>query len=375
MAPGIQIGTAVAKPGTIQYGEWDAFTFPTGTQEFLPVVIAQGRTEGPCIWLTAGIHGPEHAGPAVLYQLLNQELVDRLRGTIIALPALCPPGLRTMAYVPYHVPENPNRLWPDGRNRQQSDPDKAPPTAQERAFARLYTAIEATADYLIDYHNAWTGSISFVFRDRILYREDGDESANRQEAEALSDRLGAMIDAYGHTVINEFPTEKYIDEKLHRSTSGAALLVGRIPAFTAELSTGHLPDAAVVRAAAAGTRNVLRWAGMLDGAPEPIDGIAVVDPGYPVRRRLTPRVEEPCIVLHTVEPGDVVRAGEVVGLVRDVWGRPLGDGVICSEYDGIVIGRAHGIYFNPGDAVLSMGIQDDAPMVGPYPSGYFDESK
>ena len=193
------------------------------------------------------------------------------------------------------------------------------------------------------------------------------------EAEALSTQLGAMIEAYGHTVINEFPVEKYIDEKLHRSTSGAALLVGRIPAFTTELSTGHLPDPAVVRASVAGTRNVLRWAGMLGGAPEPITGIQVIDPGYPVRRRLTPRVEEPCIVLHTVEPGAMVRKGDVIGLVRDVWGRPKGEGVLHAEYDGIVVARAHGIYFNPGDAVLYMAIPDDAPMVGPYPADYFTE--
>ena len=143
------------------------------------MVIAQGKQEGPCIWLTTGIHGPEHAGPAVLYHLLTQELVDDLRGTIVALPALCPPGLRTMAYVPYHVSENPNRLWPDGRPEQERDPDKASPSAQERAFARLFDEIQASADFLIDYHNAATGSISFVFRDRVLYRTDSGRDAGR----------------------------------------------------------------------------------------------------------------------------------------------------------------------------------------------------
>ncbi|MCB9138475.1 MAG: succinylglutamate desuccinylase/aspartoacylase family protein [Caldilineaceae bacterium] len=375
MATSLQVGTAVAKPGSLQYGEWAAFEDAVGTREFLPVIIAQGREEGPCIWLTAGIHGPEHAGPAVLYHLLTPELADELRGTIVALPALCPPGLRTMAYVPYHVPENPNRLWPDGRESALQDPDKPAPSAQERAYARLYREMEASADYLIDYHNAWTNSLSFVFKDRILYRTDGksaeEVAATRAEAEALAGQLAAMIEAYGHTVVNEFPVEKYIDEKLHRSTSGAALLVGGIPAFTAELSTGHLPDAAVVQAAVAGTRNVLRWAGMLDSPREPIDQITVIEPGYLVRRRQTPRVDRACVVLHTVETGDTVKAGDVVGLVRDVWGRPLGEGVIRAEEGGIVLGRAHGIYFNPGDPVLYMAIRDEDPMVGPYPEEFY----
>ena len=134
----IAVGTAVAQPGTIQYGRWEAFSFPTGTAEFLPVIIAQGKEGGPCIWLTAGIHGPEHAGPAVLYKLITEELVDRLRGTIVAIPALCPAGLRTMSYVPYHEAENPNRLWPDGRPSRAQDPDKA---GAYRSGIGIWTAV------------------------------------------------------------------------------------------------------------------------------------------------------------------------------------------------------------------------------------------
>ena len=115
MSGAITLGTATAVPGTIQYGQWDAISHPTGHDDFLPVIIAQGKRDGPCIWLTAGIHGPEHAGPSVLYRLITQELVNELRGTIIALPALSPAGLRTKTYVPYHLPKNPNRMWPDGK--------------------------------------------------------------------------------------------------------------------------------------------------------------------------------------------------------------------------------------------------------------------
>src|SRR5215207_7835889 len=107
MSKKMTLGTAEAQPGTIQYGRWDAFTHPTGHVEFLPVIIAQGKEDGPTFWLTAGIHGPEHTGPAVLYRLITQELVDQLRGTIIALPALSPAGLRTNQREPYHARKDP----------------------------------------------------------------------------------------------------------------------------------------------------------------------------------------------------------------------------------------------------------------------------
>jgi len=89
----------------------------------------------------------------------------------------------------------------------------------------------ATADYLIDYHNAWTGSISFSFRDRVLYQADQEAEQNRAEAEALAAKQEEMLQAYGHTIVTEFPGEKGVDKNLHRSTSGSTLLVGKIPSF------------------------------------------------------------------------------------------------------------------------------------------------
>ncbi len=367
----ITLGTATAQPGTIQYGRWEALNHPTGHVEFLPVIIAQGATDGPCLWLTAGIHGVEHAGPLVIYRLITQELVDHLRGTIVAIPALNPAGLRTMKREPYHADKDPNRMWPDGKPKKPYDLDKEPPSSLEKAYERLFESMAATADYLIDYHNAWTNSISFAFRDRLLYRADQDGDQHKAQAETLSARQAEMVKAYGHTIITDFPAEKYVDEDLHRSTSAATLLLEGIPSFTPELGTGHMPDPAIVAASAAGTRNVMRWAGMLDGDPELIEGIKIVDPGFPVRRCSTPRVPEACIVQHLVQPGDLVKVGDPVAEMRDVWGRPVGDGLLRSEYDGFVIGRSHGIYYYAGDAVLGTAIRDEAALVAPYPPEYF----
>jgi predicted deacylase len=373
MSQKITLGSAAAKPGTIQYGQWNAITHPTGHDDFLPVIVAQGKKDGPCIWLTAGIHGAEHAGPSVLYRLITQELVDQLSGTIVALPALSPAGLRTRQYVPYHLPKNPNRLWPDGKPPKPPDPDEEAPSSVERAFARLFESMLETADYLIDYHNSSIDSISFSFRDRVLYRADENGEENKSAAEALAAKQEEMLKAYGHTIVTEFPAKFYVKQDLHRSTSGAALLVGHIPSFTVELGTGLMPNPAIVAASVAGTRNVLRWAGMLKGDMEPINEIKVLDPGFRTRRCRLPRVEEACVVLHLVNSGDSVSAGDPVAELRDIWGRPLGDGLIHAEHDGFVIGRAHGIYFYPGQTVLYMSIRDEDPVVAPYPDDYFEE--
>ena len=84
----LTIGTATARPGEIVYGELPVLDLPTGGQERLPIIIAQGRgraAEGPTLWLTANIHGPELAGLPVIHQILTADLVTRLRGTVIAV--------------------------------------------------------------------------------------------------------------------------------------------------------------------------------------------------------------------------------------------------------------------------------------------------
>jgi hypothetical protein len=368
------LGTARAKPGRLTYGAYDLVAHPTGGMDRIPVVLAQGDSRGPVFWMTAGIHGPEHAGLQVLHLLLTRDLVKELYGTLVCLPALNPAGLRTMTRQAYYHDGDPNRLFPDGKPKRKLDPDMEPPSSLELAYTRLFAEIKATADYMIDLHNAWTNSISFVFRDRVFYRDDGPAAkrrAARAAAEKLDARLAEMCAAYGHSVVNEMGVDRYLSEKLHRSATSAAVNVAHIPALTMELGTGHMPDPNIVQAAVAGLRNLLRWAGMLGGHPEPITKIKIVNPGFPCRRQSTPRVRQPCIVRHLVEPGDLVKKGDPIAEIRDIWGRPIAEKALRSEHDGWIMGLTHGIVYYPGAEVCGMAIRDDLPTVQPYPKDFW----
>jgi len=369
----VSLGTAKAAAGKLVYGTYDLVEHPTGGCDRLPVIIAQGSARGPVFWLTAGIHGNEHAGLQVLHLLIPRELARKLRGTIVCIPALNPAGLRTMKREAYYHHGDPNRLFPDGKARDPHDPDLEPPSVLEAAYSRLFEEMRSTANYWIDLHNTWTGSVSMVYRDRVYYRDQGTPAqikAARLEAENLDRQIGEICEAYGHSVVNEMGCSGYFDDKLHRSTTGAAVNVARIPALTMELGTGHMPDPKIVQACRTGLVNVLKWAGMLEGNHEAITGITVVKPGYACRRRGTPRVSVPCIVRHLVEPGDLVKQGDPIAEVRDIWGRPIAEKVLKSDTDGWIMGRTHGIVHYPGTEVTGMGVPDDLPTVLPYPAGY-----
>jgi predicted deacylase len=362
----ISLGTAQAEHGKITYGEFPLVQHPIGGADALPVIIAQGNHDGPTFWLTAGIHGIEHAGLQVIHRLITPELLADLRGTIVAIPGLNPAGLRTLQRRAYYHDGDPNRLFPDGRT-PKTDLDKAPPSALEQAYARLFDEIKKSANYFFDLHCISIGSLSFVFRDRVLYRK-GDEAA-RQRAEATNDQMEAMAQAYGHTKTADFALGKYIDEKLHRSTTASIAILAGIPALTAELSSSYTPTRATVNASLAGLRNVFRWAGMLNGESEPITGIKVVDPGFPTRRRSVARVTQACIVHHLAEPGDLVKIGDPLVEMRDAWGRVLG--VLTSDYEGFVISCPTGILYYPGESSMLLAIRDEEPLVGKYPENYF----
>lgn len=364
----LTIGTAKAKRGEITYGEYFLVQHPVGGADVLPVIIAQGQEDGPVFWVTAGIHGIEHAGIQVIHKLITPELVKQMRGTIVAIPALNPAGLRTLNRQAYYHGGDPNRLFPDGRKPKTDDPDVNPPSALEQAYGRLFEEIKNTASFYFDLHCMSNGSLSFTFRDRILYRK-GDEAAQKR-AEDVSGKIDEMAQAYGHTVIADFAVEKYIDQKLHRATTAAVAMLAGIPALTAELSSPYTPAPEIVNAGVAGLRNVMRWGGMLDGEMEAITGIKVVDPGFPTHRRSVARVTHPCIVHHLKEPGDLVKVGDPLVEMRDAWGRSLG--ILTSEYDGFVISRPTGILYYPGEATILLAIHDDKPRIGEYPANYFD---
>jgi predicted deacylase len=360
------IGTARGTPGAYEYGALDALALPSGGMESFPVIIAQSQREGPVLWLTASIHGDEYTGVQVIHRLLTPELLASLRGAIVALPTLNPAGLRVGERTAYYQRRHdPNRLFPLPQRRETagSPPEGLPPL--EASYRRLFEHIQATADFLIDLHNYSIGSIPFALRDPVYYMDAGGHAA----AEHLWNLTDGMLKAFGHTVVNEFASGEYLKKGLHRSVSGAALNSASIPAFTAELGGYLTVDPVLVEAAVVGIRNVMRWAGMLDTEPEPILGVPVYTPGYPIRRMQHPHAPAAGIVQFLTRAGESIRAGQPVARITDIWGRPAApdNGLIRTAYDGLVLGLAQGAAFYQSDPLLSLAVRDTEQRIMRYP--------
>lgn len=355
MTKEISLGTAHGVPGKVTYGKWHAFDHPTGTPEELPVIIAQGRSDGPTFWLTANIHGPEITGIAVIHDLVNDALAQNLRGALVCIPSLTPAGFRVRSRQPYFDPQDPNRLFPDRKKANQTGEPEYP-SMIEQVWQRLYAEIKDSADYLIDLHNAAQQSIPFSIRDKVFYESEAD----RAEAERLQARTGVLIEAFGLPAVFEFKRKRYLQLKLNRSTSGAALNLARIPSFTAELGAPNIIDDGIVTAAVNGMHNCLVRIGMLDEPERPI-AVPKIPASAPLRRENHPRAPMTGLMRHRVRPGDRVKAGDVVVTLTDIYGRTLTD--VMSEVDGWVIGLSSGMSVFKNGVMCTLAVPDDEPLV------------
>lgn len=370
----LQIGTAEAQPGKMTFGWLDVLTHFDGSAERLPVVIACGRHDGPTLWVTANIHGDEYVGLLAVQRGVTRALSDRLddlHGTVVAIPSLNPAGLRVGKRQPYYdAYTDPNRTFPDADDKPDeitSEDEDEHPTPYEQVSGIYFEKLRETATYLVDLHAMDIQATPFTIRDHVLYRGEG----NRPTAEQLAQKLDGLAHAFGIPVVNEYSAKKYLKSKLHRSTAGAALHVAGIPAITPELGMSDDVEPLALRAGIAGIHNVLVWAEMLSDEPITIDWIPQPDLGYQVRREPHPRANVAGVVHKLVSPGDIVRAGQPVAELSDIWGRPIGgtdgDGLLRTEKDGWVINLKSGVAGYAHRPVMDLAVRDDDPLVERWP--------
>ncbi len=364
----IRIGSAKSETGKIKYGFIDAMTLPTGTIDRIPVVIAQGNNEGPTFFITANVHGNELTGVAVLHELVTEDLVKELRGTIVSIPTLNPTALRLYQRHPEYQDDDPNRQFPEGRfaKPDEEDEDKKYPKPYEQVAKLLFSYFEKYADYHLDIHNHSLRSIPYSIIDRIFY--EGDKE--RKEAEELARKQLGMVEAFGAgaMITTDFPPKKYMNLKYHRSLSGAVLNSLRIPAFTVELGSNSVLIPEIIAGAVKATRNLLRWAGMLDSPKEKITEYSVPVPEYRIRRIEHPRAKHSGIIKLLVGPGEKVGKGQAIAKITDIHGRPVGDGVIRTEHEGYMIALRDQITVYPNMGIAEMGIRDEYDILVPMPS-------
>lgn len=285
----LQVGTAVAKQGTLTMGVLRVGSMADGSTIELPVLLAVGPKEGPSVWVQACVHGEEFGGAASIIRFMRTLNVNDLRGTLIGIPVANPPSFNARARFSSLDGHNLNRIFPGNDTGSYS-----------QQLAHLLSAQFAEhADYLMDLHSGGIGAeVPFY----AIYQDNGNEVT--AQAKKLVKRVGCdVLWRVGG------------DGNLQGTVMDAAMRSG-IPAVTIECGGGTLTDQHLADYNTA-IQGFLQALDMLPGEP-PVQGeYAVVGNGVFIFNR------EGGLFIPECRVGEILSKGTLIGRLINLHGETV----------------------------------------------------
>lgn len=310
----LKAGNLIAQPGSRTTG----FLTCPEVEEKVPVTLICGKEEGMTVIICSGTHGAEFLGVETALQLSRELDPEEIKGNIIFThPSNQPQFWGKTAYV------GPD----DGKNLNRVFPGRAKGTVSERIAYLISSQLLSQADFLIDMHS---GDIHETLTPYVLHSKLGTEESNK-----LSEQAAAVMGAGFHA---------YSEGKT--GAIGYCALQG-IPGILPEIGEGARWTQPEVDFYAKGIRNVLKFLGVLPGEVEDMGESRLVE-SNDVLFTTQDGLNYP-----NVKPGDKVKKGETVSVLKDFWGNVLEE--YTAPKDGNVLFMASALSLLKNDPVIGIG--------------------
>ena len=310
-------------PGTAEILTIPVSQQVTGLDSSLALKVLHGAKRGPCVFVSAGIHGDEIVGAAIVQRLLDHLMPETLSGTVILAPAVNIYGFAAHS-----------RYLPDRRDLNRSFPgNEGGSLAAQLAHCFLTNVIERCT-LGIDMHTAAVHRYNLP-QIRIA---------------SGSPYLVELAMAFGAPIIVESPL---------RPGSMRALAAEReVPMLLLEAGEALRFDRYSIGVGAAGVLRVLAHIGMIKAS----DGLEDVSVPMRANRSTWVRAPRGGVSRRVRKSGDIVRQGNLLAVVGGLFGE---DGIeLVSAIDGVIIGHATLPVVNQGDALFHIAEIDSLDHVG-----------
>jgi predicted deacylase len=266
---------------SVPRGQQQRYWFRAGrnaiSQSWLvPVVVLNGAKPGPRLLVTAGIHGDELNGIAVIHRLAAQIDPKALSGTLVMVPGLNTPGLLAST-----------RTFPDGANLNRELPGDASGAAERYARALWDGLLRPNADAAVDFHTQSRGTAYVMYAFASTPR-------TRRMAELVGPDIVKMDTGDKGTVENE-------------------LTDAGVPAITYELGSPEVFDETSIRRGLDGVRNLMTEMRMISGSVQRFSP-------YLANRIEVARVTKPGWMTLLVPLGGDVKEGQPIATIADAFG-------------------------------------------------------
>ncbi len=318
-------GVRVA-PGQRQTVDVPAALLYTHAPVALPVHVVHGRRDGPVLLVSAAIHGDEINGVEVIRRLLQLPALDRLRGTLLAVPIVNVFGFTARS-----------RYLPDPRDLNRAFPGSERGSLASRLAYIFRTQVLDHASHVIDLHTA------------AVHPHNLPQIRANLEEPACE----AMAQAFGTPVIVNTPL---IEGSLRQVCNDAGK-----PVITYEAGEALRFDEGSIKAGVRGVIRVLRHLGMI---PASRTRGAAREQSYAANNSVWARAEQDGIFRAIVPLGAHVREGEALGFIADPFGEK--EMTVEASTAGIVIGRNNLPLVHEGEALFHLARFDSVRRVARY---------
>ncbi|NNE93379.1 MAG: succinylglutamate desuccinylase/aspartoacylase family protein [Verrucomicrobiales bacterium] len=316
----IKIGGVEFKPG--KKGVVD---LPIGSLiDYQPVTmtvhVRRGRKDGPCLLVTAGLHGDEINGVEIIRRLLKSRLLSSLSGDLIAIPVVNMPAFLARS-----------RYLPDRRDLNRLFPGSAKGSLGGRLAYAFCSEVMPLCTHAIDMH---TGAVGRPNLPQIRV-SPGDE--------------------IGFEMAKAFKPPVVIEAGLRDQSLRASYYRNAKPSILYEAGEARRLDSSAVRYGFRGIISVMRFLEMLPTEKKPSiqKSKTVFSPSTSWIRASSGGIFTPLARL-----GKAVPSGGILGIVADPFGRH--ETKIKSAADGVVIGISREATVDEGDALFHVAASADA---------------
>lgn len=305
----VEIGTASAAPGEKSYGRLNVAKTMARFDVFIPVIIVNGKEEGPTFVVSGAVHGDEILGSIAILKVAQNLDPAELKGTLIGVPVTNVAAFEMLDRATF---------W-DGKILNRVKPNKDG-TITEQLWYAFHNEIVNKGDYWLDIHcgrdtNVWyTG-----------YRVPGPEDDPDIDPKVYKEMKDIAL-AFGvEQVMCKTPWEF------------TGLKKGAPARVLAEIGGGNwfIADE-YVNASVKGITNIMKYLGMLAGKIEPQAEIAeIYDASWEIYNRKYGGFWDA-----KVKHGDTVEKGQVVGVVLHPFTGEVLDSIV-SPVDGVIMNTGH----------------------------------
>lgn len=314
-----EIGGVEIQPGERKTINLEVAKLYDYTDMTLPLEVIRSKEEGPTMFVSAAMHGDEINGVEVCRRLLKQQILKKIRGTLIVVPIVNVFGFNSKS-----------RYLPDRRDLNRCFPGSSSGSLAGRLANIFVEEIVDKCTHGIDLH---TGAIHRSNLPQVR------ASLHVAETERLAKAFGSPV---------------VINSSIREGSLRSIVVKRDIRLLLYEAGEALRFDENAIKSGLFGVLSVMKEIGMLDELPlkrRKKEEIYVAQSSYWVR------ASDSGLLVGAKHLGSRVKGSEIIAKISDPFSKHVQK--ITALKAGVIIGRAELPLVNEGDALFHIACFDE----------------